>query len=489
MPPTPTRTAALALALLLGPAAGAQERPREEDLFGAPPPAGEKAPAPEPARPGEADLLRPAPAGQAPPDAASRLAARLGQTEDALKLGGLLYWRSNLYATEEGPPSQWKLDAPALLDLYLDARPNDRVRGFALARTFYDPTIAAGYRSFQYTLTGSIAFPDEPPPNPRAVLDQLWIRFDAGRTAFLTVGRQHVKWGVGRFWNPGDFLHPVRRDPLATFDERAGLTMVRVHLPWEARGWNLYAVAVLERLVNLPDPSPPTPNALGAVGGGGRAEVVLGTAELGLSGVAQRGMEPRLSFDVTTGLWELDLRAEVVWRGSPDLPRLVPGPPGWVPDPSQYPRLLPGPRVDAVGGVEWSWRYSDEDTLTVGAEYFFHEAGYENPRIYPVLILEGLYTPFYVGRHYGGLYLVLPRPGSWNLHTVTLSAIANFTDGSAIARLDWSYTLLTHLTLEAYAAGHLGKKGGEFRLGLEVPGVVSVPAPVVDLGIGLRLPF
>ncbi len=78
------------------------------------------------------------------------------------------------------------------------------------------------------------------------MLDQLWVNFDVDHRAFVTVGRQHVKWGVGKFWNPTDYLHPVKRDPLATFDTRTGTTLVKLHVPWEKRGWNLYAVGLLE---------------------------------------------------------------------------------------------------------------------------------------------------------------------------------------------------------------------------------------------------
>ena len=38
-------------------------------------------------------------------------------------------------------PQNWSLSAPALLDVYMDARPNDRVRAFVLGRMIYDPTL------------------------------------------------------------------------------------------------------------------------------------------------------------------------------------------------------------------------------------------------------------------------------------------------------------------------------------------------------------
>jgi hypothetical protein len=126
-----------------------------------------------------------------------------------------------------------------------------------------------------------------------------------------------VKWGVGRFWNPTDYLHPVKRDPLAVFDPRLGTAMVKLHLPWEARGWNAYGVAVFEDIAGVPAAT----RRLGRLGVGGRAEVVLGPMELGLDALAQDGHRPRFGVDVSAGVWDLDVYAEAAIRTSVDTPR------------------------------------------------------------------------------------------------------------------------------------------------------------------------
>ncbi len=505
-----TALRAIALLLLVASAAVAQDRPSEEDIFGKP--AEAKPPRPGPsstqATPGEPQNPKEPkePAGEAErggpralepePGVEGRLLSGLARTEDPLKIGGVLYLRSNLSSREHTPPSQWTLNAPTLTDVYLDARPTDRVRGFVLGRMFFDPTLTASATGL---LPGTAL-----PPNPQVLLDQLWLRFDVERTAFLTLGRQHVKWGVGRFWNPTDYLHAVRRDPLAVFDERTGTTMARVDVPWEARGWNFSAVAVFEPLVtqattafvsSLAEPTVGTAtaqgtpsNQLGAIGGGARAELVLGSWELGLDAVAQRGIRPRYGIDLSGGIWELDVRGELSLRTSSDVPLYR----GTLASFATYEPA--GIRPAAVMAADWSHKYSDEDSFTVGAEYFYNSNGYgyDDRGLYPVLFLNNAFTPFYLGRHYAGAYLLLPRPGSWNLHSFTLSALANLSDRSAIARLDWNMTLLTYLVLEAYLQAHLGTNGGEFRLGVDilcgvVMLVVFVGAPIADLGLALRL--
>ena len=132
-------------------------------------------------------------------------------------------------------------------------------------------------------------------------------------------------------------------------------------------------------------------------------------------------------------------------------------------------------------------KYSDEDAVTFGAEYFYDRSGYESPRIYPVLLGVALvapldvaagtkfagqpnpFTPFYLGRHYAGAFASLPSPGRWNDTTFTLSVLGNLSDKSFVARLDHSVLLLTYLRLETYVAGHFGAREGEFRLGFSLP--------------------
>jgi hypothetical protein len=359
------------------------------------------------------------------------------------------------------------------------------------------------------------------------VLDQLWINFDVERWAFVTVGRQHTKWGVGHFWNPTDYLHPVKRDPLATFDVRTGTSMVKVHVPWEAKGWNLYGVTVVEDVAGdpprKPDGTQDGVNRLGRLGAGGRAEVVLAGVEVGADALLQDGHRPRFGVDASGGLWDIDLYGEAALRTTVDTPR-------WREVPGETNVLRRYERHDPVGwlpqvvlGATYAVKYSDEDSVTFGAEYFYDRSGYDSPRIYPgLLAVSSLspapqaisvpggatpipnpyagqpnpFTPFYLGQHYGAVYVSLPKPGSWNNTNFTLSVLGNLSDKSFVARLDHNVLLLTYLRLETYVAGHGGTREGEFRLGFTVPpgtiGTVPFPgfstAPqVFEAGIALRV--
>jgi hypothetical protein len=433
--------------------------------------------------------------------------------EDPLRIGGLVYLRARSAHPAGGDPGQWSISAPNLVDTYLDARPNDRVRAFILGRMFFDPTRAAnGATPMGPPGSGGASTPSPPagggpgrPSGPEVALDQLWVRFDLGRVVFVTAGKQHVRWGTGRVWNPTDFLHVQPRDPLDVFDARSGTTMLKLHLPWEALGWNLYACAVLEDV---------TPNTSAAqVGGAGRLEIVVGTMELGMGGLVRQGRRPRLGLDVSLGVWDLDVYAELGLRFADEIDRvrhasdLVIGPEaGLAQVPESIERLFPsyrerGLRAQTVVGLSYSRKYNDDDVFHLALEYFDNPLGYASPDVYPGL---GLAIPrlnaleegprfFYLGQRYAAVMLRVPAPYSLDYTTFGLSLLANLSDRSWLGRLDYGFTLLTHVQLEAYGAVHGGRPQGEFRFGIErlQLGSVAVSSPpgLFELGLAVRVQF
>ncbi len=489
-------------ALALPPAtadAAEDGRPAEEELFGAPAEAPPPAPAPaaEPslaldeakkaeAQPAKAQVdehgrpTEEAMFGDGPPqplDASD--GSREVVPDDPLKIGGQFYLRAFTTTSAESDAERWGFSVPTLLDGYMDARPNERVRGFMLARLAYDPLVpdVAG--------TSTAASPFGSQQKPSISLDQLWLRFDVARAVYVSVGRQHVKWGPAHFWNPTDFLHNVRRDPLAPFDARLGTTLLKVHIPWESLGWNFYAVGLFEDAI--------VDGTLSNIGGGLRAEIVVGPAEIGAEALFQKGHRPRLGADLSAGVGPIDVYAEASLRKGWELPlfRFAQGT-----DPAAG-RVVESYREDdytvqATGGLSWSLDVQDINVLTVGAEYFFNSVGYDDKAIYPYLLRRDAFNPFYTGKHYAGIYAMLMTPASYHNLSVVLSNVGNLSDRSFLARLDVSVIVLTHLRIEAYTAWHYGHKGGEFRFGGGMPAVDETPAanvatPLAEFGLGLRV--
>ena len=427
------------------------EATREAELFGG-----------EPEEP-KSPIEERAPEPSAEPTwegAGSRLSAALDAIYDTTELGGQLFLRldymvnpfkygvvtdaTQLLPIPEAGEDQ-PISSPNLLDVYLDSRPTPRIRGYVRGRFRYDPTIAADSRVFGVQ-----------PPREQVLLDQLWLKFDVLELAYVTVGRQPIRWGSGRFWNPTDFMNRLRRDPLAVFDERPGVDLIKVHIPVESLGWNFYAVANSDELTRPEE-----------TGVGGRAEFLFGQTELAAS-IAWRKDNPlQVGFDVSSALWYFDVRAELAmlydvrtpfYAGAVRTNEL--GLPVAERTRDRSDELI----LQGVAGADTEIRYNEEgDTILLGVEYFYNDAGYNSSRYYPVLFVNGQFNPLYAGRHYLSAYATMLAPFTWDDTAFILSFVGNLSDESFLARFDYRVTFLTRLSFNAYATVHFGDAHGSLR--------------------------
>lgn len=438
----------------------------EDALFGG----GGESPAPQAdPEPGEALI-----GGPLTSDAAMQ--SRLGATSDRFAMGGKLYLRLDAAQDADWSDVAPTLASPDTLYVYADGRPNDRLRAFVQAKLKHDFTLTDGATDAygQTQSTNTIG------------LDQLWLKFDVARKVFITLGDQKVKWGSGRFWNPTDFLNQQVLDPLAVYDLRVGVPMLKVHVPLQALGANLYAIASLDQA-----------DTVDQVGGAMRAEWAGGSTEVALSGAARKDQPVRLGADLSTAIWLVDLHVEGAvrhgdaakfWKGDLDLESFT--------FPESYSRKDEWiPQV--VAGAQIGFNYSSEDAAYLGGEYFYNGSGYDNPDLYPWLLFNGQFQPFYLGTQYASAYVYLPSPGRLDDQSFTGSFLTNLSDGSMIARVDWSATVLTQMTLNVYGQYHFGDNG-EFNYALDIPAVsgvdglengIAIDAPSLDVGLGLSVTF
>ncbi|HEY1101083.1 MAG TPA: hypothetical protein VGF99_19245, partial [Myxococcota bacterium] len=335
---------------------------RDDAIFGSDDSAGDAAASDE----GGVDTLR--------PGALSSIAPTAGLLESAdnfLAIGGQLFLRLNGQFREGEDARDAVFTGPSLLDAFADVRPNDRLRAYAQLRF-----------NFDYTATpGELNAFGQPVEAFSLQLAQAWTKFDIGRVAYVTAGRQRIRWGTGRFWNPTDFVNQEVRNSIDFFDQRVGVDLLKVHFPIESLGWNFYLISIFNNL-----------DVLGDIGFAGRAEFLFGPAELALSSFLKRNAPLRFGADFSAGVWLFDVRAEgVLSRG---LGRTLYE--GDI-DTSTTPPTLPTEVADVdtrwwfegVFGIEAQFKYTDQDTINVGAEYFYNQAGYPSAKLYPWLFLNG----------------------------------------------------------------------------------------------------
>ncbi len=484
----------------------------EEELFGEPA---------EPADPGRGgpgtDWREEAPSGAEPPAAPGQalgvLSRALDAASDRLEIGGDLFLRLEYRALAGDDLSRSTLVSPSTLDLFLDARPVDRVRTYVRARLFHDMTVAGPSELGPQDLTNPADAPGTAAlgggrPRTQVLLDQLWLKFDVDQRVFVTAGKQRIRWGTGRIWNPTDFLNPQRFDPLALFDPRLGVGLLKLHLPLEAQGVNLYAIANFEGAARLD-----------RVGGAVRGEIVFGPTEWALSGALRQGEPLRFGADLSAGVGPFELRVEGALLHQVQDPFF--GGRWSAAEPLELGELEVRYRdrdfiPQLVAGGDVTVSYGDRSQAILGLEYFFNDIGYDGAEFYPLLLIAPaatrqladlgvdlspfgfreppgpLFQPLYLGRHYLAAFFLFPAPLGFEDHTVSLTGIANLSDRSAVARVDHSLRLFRFLSLRSYVNVHLGDRG-ELRFGLDIGGVpgalpngLSLAPPAFELGFALN---
>ncbi len=397
--------------------------------------------------------------------------------KDRSQIGGFLYMRTSAAYNQGSRASDISLGNSNLFDVFYDSRLNDRVRAFVRGRVIYNPlanaTPTAGINS--QSALGAATSTDV----TKALLTQMWLKFDISRSVFLTVGQQFVRWGTTRFWNPVDVLNTTKVNPLAFFDERVGVPMVKVHIPIEKLGWNLYGIALTDSATSV--------DRLGAAV---RGEALFGHTEVGVATIFRKGVDPKLGLDVSSGLGDFDLTGEL----------------GLV-----FPAGTT-PQWQAAAGLSYTWAYREDDSLVLAVEYFHNNQGLTLPGVYDAYkqsILAGAplpnLTPLYTSRDYVGAVATVVSPGNLNDATISAISLTNLTDGSGTAQLNFSNLFLTDLTIEAYGGVSYGD--GEMRGNLPyfqaqlpndpnyaaiatnplVAAFMSAHAPLLRFGVNLRV--
>lgn len=335
---------------------------------------------------------------------------------DRLKMGGYLQAEWMAYQLENSAVQDY-ITSPMTLEFYLDAQMKNDVRAFFKGRLVHDSTVDEAVPS---PLTGGAQ------KQNTSYLDEMKISFNTRRKIFWTVGRQKIKWGASKFWNPTDFINMTKRDFLRQEDLRSGISMVKAHVPWQAS--NFYVIGVNEAA-----------NESSQNGIAGRFEVPINTSEWTMSAYSRKGQDTKLGSDVSFALGDFDIYIE---GAQTDL----------------------ATEKNASGGISYEFKYNDEDTASVGLEAFWQDNGVGDKADYGAKLASGQFVPFYLGRSYTSASLYMMKPGSWNDSSLLFFAIMNNTDCSQYYRATWIYTGISDLQWTVAIGGRSGEAGSEMKL-------------------------
>lgn len=385
----------------------------------------------------------------------------LRRAPDLLTLGGFYLQRAEVSGARRAADATTGMDPlfTALVDVYLDFKPFDGLRSYAVGRMAYDPV-------------------DPVLSTPKTSLDRLWIYFGLFDHVFVTAGRQHIRWGSSKVWNPTDFLRPRNPDPLFGYDLRPGVDMVKVNVPWEAMAANLWLIGTADLQGAGTDDDPSSIR----YGGAARAEVALGTSELAATASFLQGRRPRYGLDYSLGIGAFDLNAEVAFLRDMDS-RL------WRRDGDGFAeRTLTSTQIQASGGVQAEFRVLDTVKTVLRFEGLYNQAGDDDRRLLTWVQSVGDFQPLYFGRLYGMAQLTVTLRNVYEPSFI-VTLLGNVGDPSFLARLDINGSRMRDVTVAFFIEAPFGQQGGEFRYqpDLSVPDAVPTDLGLFRAGINVRL--
>ncbi|MEY4064705.1 MAG: hypothetical protein RIR26_913 [Pseudomonadota bacterium] len=422
----------------------------EEELFN-----GGASTSPSPsAAPTNLTPLSPTPAGAIP--ATTTASSEMRET---LTLGGRLELQYSVNKRSNDKVGDAAFSQSTGAELFLDSRPNDDLRGFVKGALVQSKTSSNSANT----------------SNPTLSLYEMWVKWSNGGSVFTTLGKQKLKWGAASFWNPTDFLAMENKDPFASFDVRPGAHLLKVHVPFEKQGHNLYALVDFENAASVKSPRL-----------AGRAEFNLNagglTGEMTTTIAGGKDLPLKLGVDFSAGVGPVDVIVESAFtrRSKQKFYQKSTAENGQIQFTTTDRSTQFIPQV--VTGLRYDLKYSDSDAANLSVEYFWNDAGYSNVSLEAYSFAQGQSKTLYLARRYVGASAALLQPGSFNDSTVVLSGLSNLTDRSWLARTSFIQKISTRSRLEVAFSkvGGLGEFTGGIPSGIadEIKRSKSLPAGV-----------
>jgi len=335
----------------------------------------------------------------------SNINSKTINNEDVVQIGGTLSSEIDYNEISNIPIANTTLSNPNILMMYVDTKLINNSRIFGRIRTFYDPTGLSGGSPSSLSLINPYGTGNGTSDNLQIELQELKISADINEEVFFTIGRQKVKYGAAKFFNPTDFLNSQQYNFFLPSDERTGVDMLKANVP---SGISNFTAALL----------PGNPTSSEKAGGYFREEMaynnlenILGNGAISLSCFLPKNNPVEAGFDISQALiGDFDGYFECALTKN------------------QQQNL----EFTSSTGLDWSVKYGDRDNnyLTTELEYF--QTG-------PLV-------------EYGIFSILLPELFNLKDYTFQETNVYGFAGKSGLSRLDIIYNYTTQFTIRVYAA-------------------------------------
>ena len=131
-------------------------------------------------------------------------------------------------------------------------------------------------------------------------LREFFMDFNFNRSVYFRIGKQVLQWGRCYFWNPTDLINVERNSFVEKIGSREGVYGARLHVPFGT-------IANIYSFINIQ-----TVNRIDSIAGTVKFEYLLGRSEMALSVWGKRGKPVVLGYDISSRVWDLDVKGKSV---------------------------------------------------------------------------------------------------------------------------------------------------------------------------------
>ncbi len=299
-------------------------------------------------------------------------------------------------------------------------------------------------------------------------INEMFIDLNILKAVYFRLGKQNLVWGTGLLWVPTDLINIDKKNILDPSQVRQGSYGLKMTIPFGTTA-NWYTYIKLDPDQNV------TQFTLA-----NKFELLLGVTELALSAVINQYKIPVFGFNFTTRLFTLDFRGEVSLSYGDNTQKLDLDKLSTVNTsmPTYYLSNQLVPKVSFGFGRAFEL-FSIPNNFRFDVEFFYNYAGYNSSVFgrsitvpsasFPFtqntsinqMFASTLYTPYYYGMYYLGLFLSLAQVGTSDL-SMGLNYIINLSDYSSVLSFSTNYMLHYNLTLTLLLNGYFGFPNTEF---------------------------
>ncbi len=298
-------------------------------------------------------------------------------------------------------------------DFFVDIRLQDGVKSFIGLGLDYSPVGA------ENEVANASA-------NMNLRLKEFFIDTNWNNRVYFRTGKQVLKWGRSYYWNPTDLINIEKKDFSDLDKAREGTYGVKAHLPFGV-AQNIYLFLGMDEVAAPQD-----------VSLAGKYEFLVGGTELAFSAWTKKGFKPVYGFDLSSRLFDMDVRGEISLASGQRLDPDSLG--GYRAEEELIPKV-------SVGFTKNFDHGEIDDRISVTGELYYNQDGYdvnifEKQQTAAVVdkddFLDKYYEPLMTSKYYVALFTSVNKFIRSDF-TLNLKGIMNLVDNSALLITGVSY--------------------------------------------------